>query len=433
MVYYISVSGPAARNTLCSRRAARPCAAENAMRVLVVSQHYWPENFRITDICEGMVENGTEVDVLCGLPNYPAGEWFPGYGYWKKRRESHGGVQLFRAGEIRRKGNTSLRIFLNYVSFPLAASCNLFRLIGRRYDAVFCYETSPVLMMLPAILYAKLARKPLTTYVLDLWPENLYSVLPVASPALRAVAKGVSHWFYRRSTRLVAMSPPLAEKLREIAPRREVLTIPQYCEDFYDQDAQAPALQQRYTGRFCLVFAGNFSPAQNLELLVECARGLRDIGRQDIHFVLVGDGMSHAALKNQVESEGLDGWFSFEGRMPPEKIPPYHSLAGCLFAALAKSDDLGLTVPAKIASYMAAGRPLLTAIDGEAARVVLEAACGFASEAGNAPALLENLLRLADMDEAQRQAMGENARLYYRAHFRRAELLAQLSGAILRP
>ena len=148
-------------------------------RILVVSQHYWPENFRITDICAGFAADGCEVDVLCGLPNYPKGEWFEGYRYTGPRRESHAGVQIFRAGEIRRRGNTSLRIFLNYISFPVTALFNLPRLHGRKYDAVFCYETSPVLMMLPAVVYAKLHRVPLTTYVLDLWPENLYSVMPV--------------------------------------------------------------------------------------------------------------------------------------------------------------------------------------------------------------------------------------------------------------
>ena len=157
-------------------------------RILVVSQHYWPENFRITDICAGFAADGCEVDVLCGLPNYPKGEWFEGYRYTGPRRESHAGVQIFRAGEIRRRGNTSLRIFLNYISFPVTALFNLPRLHGRKYDAVFCYETSPVLMMLPAVVYAKLHRVPLTTYVLDLWPENLYSVMPVRNKALRAVA-----------------------------------------------------------------------------------------------------------------------------------------------------------------------------------------------------------------------------------------------------
>ena len=187
-------------------------------RILVVSQHYWPENFRITDICRGFAESGVEVDVLCGLPNYPKGEWFEGYCYAGPRRQQHEGAQLFRAGEVPRRGNTAVRIFLNYVSWPVFALFSLPRLHGRRYDAVFCYETSPVLMMLPAIVYAKLHRVPLCTYVLDLWPENLYSVLPVKSRALRAAAAGVSHWLYRRSDTLVAMSGALGEKLRAIAP-----------------------------------------------------------------------------------------------------------------------------------------------------------------------------------------------------------------------
>ncbi len=195
-------------------------------RILVVSQHYWPENFRITDICRGFAESGVEVDVLCGLPNYPKGEWFEGYCYAGPRRQQHEGAQLFRAGEVPRRGNTAVRIFLNYVSWPVFALFSLPRLHGRRYDAVFCYETSPVLMMMPAIVYAKLHRVPLCTYVLDLWPENLYSVLPVKSRALRAAAAGVSHWLYRRSDTLVAMSGALGEKLRAIAPQRTVAVVP---------------------------------------------------------------------------------------------------------------------------------------------------------------------------------------------------------------
>ena len=148
-------------------------------RILIISQHYWPENFRITDIAEGFAASDIAVDVLCGLPNYPKGEYFAGYSYWKPRREERNGVQIYRAGEVLRRGNSSVRIFLNYISYPLTAPLHLLRLLGKRYDAVFCYETSPVLMLWPAIVWSKLTATPLTTYVLDLWPENLYSVLPI--------------------------------------------------------------------------------------------------------------------------------------------------------------------------------------------------------------------------------------------------------------
>lgn len=400
-------------------------------RILVVSQHYWPENFRITDLCAGFVADGCAVDVLCGLPNYPSGEWFEGYRYTGPRRETHDGIEIFRAGEIRRKGNTGLRIFLNYISYPVTALFSLPRLHGRRYDAVFCYETSPVLMLLPAIVYAKLHRVPLTCYVLDLWPENLYSVLPVRNRALRAVAAGVSHWLYRRCDRLIAMSPALDARLAAIAPKAQRTVIPQYCEDFYAQETENAALKHRFAGRFNVLFAGNISPAQNLPLLVECARRLKADGRRDIHFIIVGSGMSMESLQQEIEESGVAEWFTFEGRRPAEQIPAYHTMADALFAALSASDDVGLTVPAKIASYFAAGRPCLVSVSGEAARVVLESGAGLASEAGDADELYQNLLALASLPTAARARMGKAGFRYYQAHFRRAPLLQKLEQFVL--
>lgn len=404
---------------------------EHSKRILVVSQHYWPENFRITDICKGFLEDGLSADVLCGLPNYPKGEWFDGYSYRGPRRETHEGVDIFRSGEIARRGNTSLRIFLNYVSFPLFALFHLPRLHGRNYDAVLCYNTSPVLMMIPAIVYAKLHRVPLTTYVLDLWPENLYSVLPVKNRALRAVAKGVSHWLYRRSDKLIALSDAMAEKLREAAPKREIAVIPQYCEELYLQDVPDAALSARLGEGFRVLFAGNISPAQNLDLLVACAKRLSAEGRKDVRFIIVGDGMSREALEAQIDEAGVRDYFQFEGMRPVTDIPAYHTAADALFAALAKSDDLGLTVPAKITSYMAAGKPCLVAVDGEAARVVERAGCGLTCGAGDEEALYQNLLRLVSMTPDERRVMGARGREYFCGHFRRGTLLKRLEALIL--
>ncbi|MEG2931667.1 MAG: glycosyltransferase family 4 protein, partial [Ruthenibacterium sp.] len=328
--------------------------------------------------------------------------------------------------EIRRRGNTGLRIFLNYVSFPLCAVFNLPRLHGRHYDAVLCYNTSPVMMLLPALVYAKLHRLPLSAYVLDLWPENLYSVLPIQNRALRAVASGVSHWFYRRCDRLISMSPALCERLRAIAPKARHAVIAQYCEDFYFSDAHDAALEARFAGRFNVLFAGNFSPAQDLDLLVQCAARLKADERSDIHFVLVGDGMSRAALELAIAAQGLADWFTFEGQQPVTAIPAYQAMADVLFGALSKSADLGLTVPAKITSYLAAAKPCLVAIDGEGARVVSEARAGLACGAGDADALHGNLLMLAAMTPQQRAALGENGRAYCKRHFGRAALLKEL-------
>ena len=172
-------------------------------KILVVTQHFWPENFRINDIVEGFLQDGIAVDVLCGLPNYPKGEWFPGYSAAGPFEEEWHGARLYRCKEIPRRGNTSVNIFLNYVSWPWYAAHALHRLPGG-YDAVFCFNTSPVLMCWPAIRYAKKHHIPFTNYVLDLWPENLYSVLPVKNRFMRWVAQTVSDSLYRRCDRLIA-------------------------------------------------------------------------------------------------------------------------------------------------------------------------------------------------------------------------------------
>lgn len=415
-----------------SNTATNSAALPGKKRLLVVSQHFWPENFRISDIVEGFTHGEIEVDVLCGLPNYPKGEWFDGYQYTGPRRQQYAGAEIFRAGEIRRKGNTSLRIFLNYISFPFFALFSLPRLHGRKYDAVFCYETSPVLMMLPAIVYAKMHKVPLTTYVLDLWPDNLYSVLPVKNKALRAIAAGVSNWHYRRSNRLIAMSDALAARLREVTQKQApaITVIPQYCEDFYAQDVESTDLQKKYAGAFNILFAGNISPAQDLENLVKAMQIVKKTEQTNIRCLIVGDGMSREALQQTIQQHGVEDVFLFCGQQPAADIPKWTGIASALFAGLAASDNLSLTVPAKITSYFAAGRPMLVAADAEAARVSLESGAALVSPAGNPQKLAENILALYHKTPAARAAMGANGRACYQKHYQRAMLLKQLEDFI---
>lgn len=405
-------------------------------RVLVVSQHYWPENFRINDVVDGFVDHGIEVDVLCGLPNYPKGEWFDGYRYTGPRRQSHSGADIFRSGEIRRKNNTSLRIFLNYCSFPFFALFNLPRLRGRRYDAVFCYETSPVMMILPAIAYARTHKVPLTTYVLDLWPDNLYSVLPVKSPLLRKIARSVSAWHYKRCDQLVALSEEQAALLRDMTAGgrvRDIAIIPQYSENFYAEDTHDAALCRRYeTGKsFNILFAGNISPAQDLENLVRAMRAVRGHpAGQNARVLILGDGMSRADLEAYIKEQSMEDAFLFCGSVPPTDIPRWTGMADALFAGLSKSENLGMTVPAKIASYLAAGKPILAAMDGAGQAAAQASGGALTSPAGDDKALAGNILKLCAMTPGQRAEMGQTGRTYYQNNYKRDTLLKKLEEFI---
>lgn len=400
-------------------------------KILVVTQHFWPENFRINDIVEGFLQDGIAVDVLCGLPNYPKGEWFPGYSAAGPFEEEWHGARLYRCKEVPRRGNTSVNIFLNYVSWPWYAAHALHRLPGG-YDAVFCFNTSPVLMCWPAIRYAKKHHIPFTNYVLDIWPENLYSVLNVKNKALRTIAQGVSDALYKKADRLIAMSEPLQQRLcqRTGMPPQKVAVIPQYCEDFYAVPQPDAALQAQFGGRFNLVFTGTFTPAQSLETVITAVQDARSRGADMLHLLLVGDGMSRAALEAKVKELHAEDAVTFYGSVPATDIPKFTALADALIVCLSDSPDLGLTVPAKVASYMAAGKPVLASMDG-AGNAAVGAAGGLSSPACDAAALADNLLALTRMDAAQRAAMGQSAKEYYLAHYRRSELLRKLEHFIL--
>lgn len=400
-------------------------------KILVVTQHFWPENFRINDIVEGFLQDGIAVDVLCGLPNYPKGEWFPGYSAAGPFEEEWHGASLYRCKEVPRRGNTSVNIFLNYVSWPWYAAHALHRLPGG-YNAVFCFNTSPVLMCWPAIRYAKKHHIPFTNYVLDIWPENLYSVLNVKNKTLRAIAQGVSDALYKKADRLIAMSEPLQQRLcqRTGMPPQKIAVIPQYCEDFYAVPQPDAALQAQFGGRFNLVFTGTFTPAQSLETVITAVQDARSRGADMLHLLLVGDGMSRAALEAKVKELHAEDAVTFYGSVPATDIPKFTALADALIVCLSDSPDLGLTVPAKVASYMAAGKPVLASMDG-AGNAAVAAAGGLSSPACDAAALADNLLALTRMDAAQRAAMGQSAKEYYLAHYRRSELLRKLEHFIL--
>ena len=287
-------------------------------------------------------------------------------------------------------------------------------------------------MCWPAIRYAKKHHIPFTNYVLDIWPENLYSVLNVKNKALRAIALGVSDTLYKKADRLIAMSEPLQQRLcqRTGMPPQKIAVIPQYCEDFYAVPQPDATLQAQFGGRFNLVFTGTFTPAQSLETVITAVQDARSRGADMLHLLLVGDGMSRAALEAKVKELHAEDAVTFYGSVPATDIPKFTALADALIVCLSDSPDLGLTVPAKVASYMAAGKPILASMDG-AGNAAVAAAGGLSSPACDAAALADNLLALTRMDAAQRAAMGQSAKEYYLAHYRRSELLRKLEHFIL--
>lgn len=405
-------------------------------RILVVGQHFWPEGFRINDICDYFIEHGVEVEVLCGLPNYPRGEFHPGYSLRGPYREDHNGIKVFRAPEIPRGDNSNLRIFLNYVSFPLTSLLHLPRLMFGKYDKIFLYQLSPVMMTIAGILLSKVRRIESTMYVLDLWPENLFSVLDVKNKMFRRLAEQISHWHYRQPDKIVVLSEQMRSKIKSITglPDDKISIVPQACESLYEIETYDSDLARHLGEGFKVVFTGNISPAQSFETIVDAAQELKNEGLTDISWVIVGDGMSRADLEKEVRRRGLDDVFQFEGHHPVEDIPKYTTLADVLVAGLVKSDLLEATIPAKVMSYIASGRPLALAMDGEVERLVVsDAQCGLVGPAGDAVALADNVRKLYQMSPQDRQDMGARGKAYHFANLERSIVLDRLKKFIFAP
>lgn len=390
-------------------------------KILVVSQHFWPEPFRLNDICAGLVSRGYCVEVLCGIPNYPQGRLYEGYGITKNRSQTYHGVKIRRALEITRGRNTSLRIFLNYISFPFFSLFHLPYLLKQNYDKIFLYQLSPVMMSFVGLLVGKLKHIESTMYVLDLWPENLFSVLNISNPILRKLSYSVSHWHYKKADKLIAISHKMEQRLLNITgkPKENILYLPQFCEKIYENAVVDDALISRFQGTFNIVFTGNLSPAQSLETILSVAKRLKNDGYEDIRWIIVGDGMSKKWLEEEIKQLGLTDIFSLEGFHPIEDIPKYTYISDALLACLRKSDMLDCTIPAKVMSYLAAGRPILLAMDGETQQMVNSINCGFAGPAGDVDALYQNVCRLYCMEYKERMEMGRRAKEFHLSNFER--------------
>ena len=396
-------------------------AKSKNQKVLVVCQHFWPETFRISDICEGLVDQGYTVDILCGIPNYPAGKFFKGYGYFKQRRQVHKGINIIRVPEIPRGNNSNLRILINYISFPFFALFYVPMLMTKKYDRILVYSLSPVFMAFPAIVLAKLKKIKLYIYVMDFWPHSVFSMLTIKNKSLRSMITKMSYWHYRQADGLIGLYKGTETRLvSEVGfDKDKTIYIPQAPEKFYEKDVYDKALAQRFKGKFNIVFAGNINPAQCFDIILSAVVKLRDSGYSNFRFIILGEGMSKKWLVEEVDRLKLKEFFVFEGLIPVERVPRYHTIADALIVALSQSPLFEFSVPAKVYSYLASGRPIVAAIDGESQRIINKSGAGICVNSGDIENLYIALKTMIDMPKSKRVIMGHKGRAYHFKYYER--------------
>lgn len=401
---------------------------EQKLRILIVSQYFWPENMRINDLAEGLVQRGHEVSVLTGWPNYPEGRVFEDYHRSPEQYTEYRGAKIIRVPFIPR-GKRSITLILNYVSFFVSGSVlGSWKLRGKEFDTIFVYAVSPIMSAIPALIIGKLKKVPVFIWVLDLWPETLRAVGVVGNERLLAlVGKGVS-WIYNRADYLLLQSKAFTTSVKQyctrVMPPERLLYFPSWAEDgFSSLPAEGSPLIERDPQSFTILFAGNLGEAQDLPAILDVAEALR--GELTIRWVVVGDGRMSGWLERQVVERGLDNVFLL-GRHPLDAMPPLFATADALLVSLKTNEVFEKTIPGKVQAYLASGKPILGMIGGEAARVIEEAGAGLACSSGDRHAFAGIVSQMAKMTLPQREAMGTLGKRYYEEHFSKEKLFLSL-------
>lgn len=394
------------------------------MKLLVLTQYFWPENFRINEVAKTLMEKGVVVEVLTGKPNYPRGEIFAGYRAWGCQRETYQGVNINRVPLLARGGG-GWRLALNYLSFVLSGLIFApWMLRKRKFDVIFVYAPSPILQAIPAIFLGWLKGCPVVLNVQDLWPESLSATGYVRNRAVLKLVERVVRFIYRHSDLLLVQSKAFEEPVSALSSGTPVVYYPNSVDaSFAVQTTSAvPAVAGLGNG-FSVMFAGNIGSAQAVGVIVEAATLLREYS--DINFVVLGDGSARAEMLMEAQLRGLSN-LHLPGRFPLETMPGFMQKASVLLVTLTDQPIFALTVPNKVQAYMAAGRPIIACLNGEGARLVVEAGAGMATPAEDARALADTILTLYRLSPSEREIMGINGRKYYQQHFDHERLIDQL-------
>ncbi len=387
--------------------------------ILVISQYFYPEQFRINDMCAEWVKRGYKVTVLTGYPNYPQGKYYDGYGWFKRTRQRWKGVDIIRI-PLTARGQGSVKLALNYFSFVVsgffwALTTNI------KADYVFTFEVSPMTQALIGTWYSKRRKIPNYLYVQDLWPENVEIVTGIHSPLVIKPIEAMVNHIYKHCDVIFATSPSFVKEIQKRVKKdkSKVKYLPQYAEDFYKPVERKPVPEIPNDDSFKIIFTGNIGKAQGLDILPKTAKLLK--GKENVKFVIVGDGRDKDNFLKQIADNGVQDMFIMIDRQPPERIPELLAACDAAFISFMPDPLFEKTIPAKLQSYMACGMPVIAAATGETKRIIEEAKCGKCVELGNYDELANEIIYMHSVCLAD---MRKNAQMYYSNSFSKKFVLS---------
>lgn len=401
------------------------------MRILLVTQYFYPENFKSNDIAFELAKKGHQIEVLTGIPNYPEGKFYKGYGILRNRHHAVEGVRICRVLNFPRGAkSTKIGLVLNYLSYAIIGSiwAIWFSVFKKKYDVIIVHQTSPITQAIPAIILGKLTKTKVYTWVLDVWPEAFISATDIREPRIIRVLDRITQWVYKGSHKILISSKRFVDS---IFPKGDfsdkIIYFPNWSEDMLLQceKTELPEIPQG----FVIMIAGTMGVSQNLEAIAKTAQELCDV--EEVKWVFVGDGSRRRWLEDYIKENHLENTIYWLGRHPYNTMPYFYTKADALLVTLNENyEDLKMVVPARLQSYMSAGKPVLAMIGQGGQELVEEADCGYAVS-GNDYLGLARIIREKVLPDKEGFAKkGINGRLYWDKNFRMDKCINNLCEII---
>tara|TARA_Y100001935_G_scaffold254982_1_gene265943 strand:- start:497 stop:1696 length:1200 start_codon:yes stop_codon:yes gene_type:complete len=397
------------------------------MRILVISQYFFPENFRINDLVFSLFKRGHEVEVLTGKPNYPKGDYFSGYSWKGPNQEKIQGIKVHRANLVLRKKAGGIRLFLNYMSFVFFGIIKLFKLKGE-FDKVFIYAPSPITVGILGIIAAKKFKCKSYLWVHDLWPESVKVAGGISNKIILGLVNEMTKIIYKFTDLILVQSPEFKNYLNnQNVSENKIIYYPYYAEDFYRIVNKSEEYKKKFPSGFNLVFAGNIGVAQSFDTIIGAFELLRN---KNINLVVLGDGRDKERVQKIINYKGISDKFYFLGSFPAKKMPNFFACADALLISLKRANIFSYTIPGKLQSYLACGRPIIGSLDGIGNKIIINSKSGYASEAENEKLLADNILKIYNASESEKEKFSSNAIKYFKGNFSKNYLLDNLENIL---
>ena len=386
------------------------------MRILLVTQYFWPESFIINQLVTALAEKGHHLIVLTGKPNYPEGEVYPGYQKHGVQYETMGDTQIIRVPLRPRKSANAKELILNYLSFIWSGLMRFpFLVKNKEFDEILVFAPSPITSAIPAILLKYLKGVHLTIWVQDLWPESLSATGFIKNKFVLKSVGFIVKFIYAAADTLLVQSKAFIGPVSNLSSKDKIVYFPNTMNNIeeikYESSNLLPSYLEEYLENcFCLVFAGNIGKAQSIETLIGAAEQL--IAFPKIRIIVVGSGSMLEWANTEAQNRALKN-IVFTGSFPIEVMPPLFAKAKALLVTLNSSEILTYTIPSKVQAYMNAGRPIIASLNGEAARVIQEAQAGLICPAEDHQALAAKIIEFFNMSKYERDIIAGNSKRYF--------------------